>query len=357
MPKGLAPRAARAGALSCLAVAVLAAFVAAPASALPRGVPRPFPVCIQMGGQAGPDIAGSLVVWTDGRNGNLDIYGRDLRRARDIPICTDDAQQDNPSVTRYVTPDGKTRSIAVWVEHRAHVSDGGGDIYGRDLARRREFVVARGAGLRWYPEIIDHWVVWIEADLPGGPYRVRARDLDAGTTYLVATSRVLSPVAVGRRTVGAETVYTAVYASGQGDISARDLPGGDPVRVAQTDRFEWWPDISGDRVVWWEEGGRVMTRDLTAGRTSFVHLGSRPRVDGEFVVWDGGGSGGSFTIDYVPGAKVYVRDLARGGRVTAIGQSHLTCLFPAVSGRRVVWESGPAKRVLSHIHIYGAWVR
>ena len=40
--------------------------------------------------------------------------------------------------------------------------------------------------------------------------------------------------------------------------------------------------------------------------------------------------------------------------MVAIGQKDLTCLFPSISGKRVVWESGPAKRVLSHIHIYGA---
>ena len=34
-----------------------------------------------------------------------------------------------------------------------------------------------------------------------------------------------------------------------------------------------------------------------------------------------------------------------------------TNLFPAISGHRVVWEAGPARRVLSHIHIYGARVR
>ena len=54
------------------------------------------------------------------------------------------------------------------------------------------------------------------------------------------------------------------------------------------------------------------------------------------------------------GADVFVRNVARGTRVVAVGQNNLTCLFPAVGGRRVVWESGPASRVLGHIHIYGA---
>ena len=117
------------------------------------------------------------------------------------------------------------------------------------------------------------------------------------------------------------------------------------------------PDISHHRVVWWESGGRIMMRDLKTHKRTFVHTGSRPRIDGELVVWDGGGHGGEFVIAYVKGAKIYVRNVARTTNVVTIAQKDLTCLFPAVSGHRVVWESGPARRVLSHIHIYGARVR
>ena len=60
---------------------------------------------------------------------------------------------------------------------------------------------------------------------------------------------------------------------------------------------------------------------------------------------------------YVKGAEIYVRNAVRGAGVVAIAQQHLTCIFPAISGHTVVWESGPARRVLSHIHIYGARVR
>jgi beta propeller repeat protein len=332
--------------------AFAAAAVLSPATA--DAAPRPFPICIEMGGQAGPEIAGSMVVWTDNRSGNLDIYGRDLSRGKNYTVCANKAQQDNPSVTRFVTAVDGVHYLAVWVDKRSHTSGDASDIYGRDITRRSDFVVARSATIKWYPEIVDQWVVWIEADDAAGPYRVKARDMAAAKTYLVATSQVLSPVGVDRRTVGARSVYTAVYASGKGNISGRNLPAGTPFNVSQTSRFEWMPDISRNRVVWWEAGGRVMLKDLTTGKKSFVHAGSRPRVDGELVVWDGGGHGGSYTIAYDKGAKIYVRNVARNTAVATIGQKDLTCLFPAISGRRVVWESGPARRVLSHIHIYGA---
>jgi hypothetical protein len=88
-----------------------------------------------------------------------------------------------------------------------------------------------------------------------------------------------------------------------------------------------------------------------------VHNGSRPRIDGELVTWDGGGHGGEFVITYAARAKVYVRNVVRSTNVVSIGVASQTNLFPAISGHRVVWEAGPARRVLTHIHIHGARVR
>lgn len=342
-------------------VLVVAMLIVASAAALPAvaaAAPVPFVVCNQFGGQAGPDIAGAMAVWTDNRNGNLDIYGRDLGTGKDYAVCTNKTQQDNPSVTRRVLPSGKIHYVAVWVDKRNHPSGEASDIYGRDITGRDNFLVARNARIKWYPDISDNWVVWLEADDAAGPYDIKARDIDAGKTYLIATSKVLSPVAVDWRRLGSgKVVYTAVYTSAKGNISARNLPAGDPFTVSQKDTFEWMPDISHNRVVWWESGGRVMLRDLKTRKASFVHKGSRPRIDGEFVTWDGGGHGGEFVITYVAGAKVYVRNVVRSTNVVSIGVSKQTNLFPAISGHRVIWEAGPARRVLTHIHIYGARVK
>jgi hypothetical protein len=107
-------------------------------------------------------------------------------------------------------------------------------------------------------------------------------------------------------------------------------------------------------VVWWQSGERILLHNLKNAKRTAVGTGSRPRIDGELVVWDGGGHGGEFVIAYKAGAAVYVRNVARTRRVTEIAQKNLTCLFPAVSGTTVVWEAGPARRVLGHIHLYGA---
>jgi len=344
-------RAATLFAICVVPAAAWAAALLAPAAA--HAAPTVFPVCIKMGGQAGPDIAGNMVVWTDNRNGGLDIYGRNLNSKSAFAVCANTSQQDNPSVTATVVG-SRTEYVAVWVDKRNH---DGGDIYGRNLTTKRSFVVVRSGTLKWFPEIVDQWVVWIEASTPAGPYTVKARDLAAGKTYRIATSTVLSGLGVSRRRVGDKTVHTAVYVTAGGDISGRNLPGGAPFRVSQKSTFEWSPDISANRVVWWEAGGRVMLKNLRTGKRTYVAQGSRPRIDGDLVTWDGGGKGGAFVLDYKAGAAIYVRNIARSTNVVRIAQRNQTCLFPAISGHTVVWETGPAQRVLSHIHIYGARVQ
>jgi beta propeller repeat protein len=339
-----------------VALAILAVLAILPAAA--SAAPVPFVICNEFGGQAGPDIAGSMTVWTDNRNGNLDIYGKDLGTGKEYAVCTGKAQQDNPSVTRWVLTSGKVHYVAVWSDKRNHGSGEASDIYGRDITGRRNFLVARNARIKWYPDISDNWVVWVEADDAAGPYDIKARDLDAGKTYLIATSKVLSPVGVDWRQLGSsKVVFTAVYASGNGNISARNLPDGDPFIIAQKDTFEWMPDISHNRVVWWESGNRVMYKDLKTRRHGWIASGARPRIDGELVTWDGGGHGGEFVISYVAGAKIFVRNIVKGTGIVSFGVKRQTNLFPAISGHTVVWEAGPARRVLTHIHIFGARVR
>ena len=169
----------RRSALGVLVVlAAVGAALLAPAAA--SAAPRPFPICIEMGGQAGPEIAGG--------DGGLDRQPqrqpRHLRQATSAPGATSPsaptaAQQDNPSASPPVV--GAARSTTWpcgWTSATTTASRATST--GATSPPASDFMVARSATIKWFPEIVDHWVIWIEADDAAGPYRVKARDLDAG---------------------------------------------------------------------------------------------------------------------------------------------------------------------------------
>ena len=183
-------------------------------------------------------------------------------------------------MTRRVTSSGKVDYVAVWVDKRNHPTGDASATSTDATSRRAATSWSRAAPpIKWYPEIVDHWVIWIEADDASG------RTGSRRATWTRPRPTCLRPAAcsarrIDRRTVGRHSFYTAVYTSGKGNISGRNVPAGTPFVISQRSTFEWMPDISHNRVVWWESGGRIMLRDLKTHRRTFVHSGSRPRIDG-----------------------------------------------------------------------------
>ena len=79
-----------------------------------------FPICSDPAAQQEPSVNGSLVVWSDYRNGNWDIYGCDLSTGTEFPICVHGAEQSRPAVS------GQT---VVWRDYR----NGNWDVYGATI--------------------------------------------------------------------------------------------------------------------------------------------------------------------------------------------------------------------------------
>ena len=145
MARGYVTHVGRGTVRSLVVLVVLCAGVAAllaPAAAAARSHAVPH-LHRRWAGRPGPRSPGAMVVWTDNRNGNLDIYGKNLSTGKDYAVCTNTAQQDNPAVTRRVTSSGKVDYVAVWVDKRNHPTGESTDIYGRDITTGERFEVGR----------------------------------------------------------------------------------------------------------------------------------------------------------------------------------------------------------------------
>jgi hypothetical protein len=96
-----------------------------------------IPVCGAPGDQGSPQIIndgvrGGIIVWTDNRNGNNDIYAQHIDvsgyvewAADGIPVCSAPGNQMYPAITR----DGLGGTIIAWLDYR----HGEGDIYAQRI--------------------------------------------------------------------------------------------------------------------------------------------------------------------------------------------------------------------------------
>ena len=162
--------------------------------------------------QSHPVTNGQVVVWADFRNEpnaqgfNGDIYGYDIAREQEFPITTAPDLQVDPAIYG---------NMVVWQDYRNAASgdDYNADIYGYDLASKQEFAITTSAGLQARPSIAGDLVAWED-------YRNDTTQPDADGTikfvngdiygYDLATRRefpiFLGPGMQGAPSVGGTTV-------------------------------------------------------------------------------------------------------------------------------------------------------
>jgi TolB protein len=180
-----------------------------------------------------PAVCGSLVVWTDMRNGNPDIYGRDLAGGQEFPIATSPATEAYPDcdssrvvymstgavtggdISMFERTTGATTVVSAqpWNEWQPAISGNrvvwqawpnqpdtttGIQIFGTDLSTGTPFTVTTGPGNQTMPDISGTIVVWQDDRNPNPD--VWSLDLAGGTEHLVS-SPAQAPQISGRRAV------------------------------------------------------------------------------------------------------------------------------------------------------------
>jgi beta propeller repeat protein len=118
-----------------------------------------FPITNAPDLQTEPAIYGDTVVWQDYRNAtsgddyNADIYGYNLATKEEFAVTTSAGLQARPSVAGKLIAWEDYRNDPAQPDANGSINFTNGDIYGYDLATRREFPVYLGAGMQGAPSV------------------------------------------------------------------------------------------------------------------------------------------------------------------------------------------------------------
>ena len=172
--------------------------------------------------QRAPDIWEDVVVWSDDRNGNWDIYGLNLATGKEFPICTHPADQFQPHIY------GNT---IIWRDDR------NGGIYGKDLSTCEEFTVCTMPA-SWY-KIYGDKVVW--ADMRNGNMDIFMKNLTTGEEipiciapgtqahpYVYKDKVLWTDISSPVKNLDACVILANLFGIGRGDIYMKDLLTGQP---------------------------------------------------------------------------------------------------------------------------------
>ena len=229
-----------------------------PSSPTPRPG-EPFSVFTGVGWQRQPAIPGNTVVWSDDHRDD-NIYGYDLAKKREFPICTAAGSQTEPAIS------GNT---VVWTDYR----NGNSDIYGYDLAKKREFPICTAAGDQLAPAISGNTVVWADGRnntyFGGSGYDIYGYDMaeERESPIYAATGNQGSPSISGNTVIWSDSRRW-----GDIDIYGFDLAEERELPICTAPSRQNSPVISGNTVVWVDNrrtgdwGGDLFGYDLAQGR-------------------------------------------------------------------------------------------
>ncbi len=180
-----------------------------------------FQITSNESGQGAPEIYGNIVVWTDDRNGNLDIYGYNLSTKEEFQITTDPYDQESPAIYG---------DIVVWEDYRNVYAD----IYGYNLKTKEEFQITTDEDNQMGPAIYGDIVVWMGMDSESYNLDIYGYNLKTKEEFRITTD----PDFQRFPAIYENVVVWVDFRSGKGDIYGIILPS----PVSQTEETEKPPE-------------------------------------------------------------------------------------------------------------------
>lgn len=272
--------------------------------------------------QTDPSISGTTVVWTDQRNGNDDIYYRDINGS-EIQLTSSTTPQRLHDVS------GNTIVYSDLTPPSPH-------IHAFDVTTNSDFVITTAtspsSNYGAFNARIDGSLVVYEVGLVGAT-DIGFTHLDTGASSLVATTSAIDENA---SVSGSRIVFDRREMPGDpSDIILYDVRTGLETPIASGPMDQRRPDIDGNLVVY--DGGPAGDKDIfiynlaTGISTQILLPGDQrlPHVSGEFIAFDDASAGNrDVSLYHIP-----------TGTIQAVATGAGTDFLNEISGNHVVYTS------------------
>ncbi len=265
-------------------------------------------------------VDGDYVVWSDNRNGALDIFGYQISTGEEFPISTAAGDQLFPRISG---------DYVVWEDHR----DGDADIYGFQISTKMEFAVSTAQKNQRYPQIDGDYVVW--QDLSGNDADIYAYRISTATADIAVAT---GPGEQWYPKVSGDYIVWQHYQNGFSDIFAYQISSQTSFAITtQSDSSQFNPEIDGDYVVWVDNrsgNDNIWGYQISTGQTFGIATANaqqwNPRLSGDYVVWQAY-QGDNFDIH---GYRLSSRQTI----IPAVSSDAADQILPAISGDYIVWQ-------------------
>ena len=245
-----------------------------------------FAITTDQNQQGHPAIHGDIVVWHDHRNGNYDIYEYNLSTESQLPITIDSPNQMNPAIYG---------DIVVWADDR----NGNWDIYGYNLLTRGEFQITEESHDQYDPAIYEDVIVW--TDTRNGNQDIYGYSLSTEEEFQITadTGTQSNPAIQGNIVVWKDD------RNGTWDIYGYYLSTEEEFKIAVNTGDQESPAIFGDTVLWkdgrngnWDIYGYKVSTKEEFQLTTDPYDQSAPSIFENVVVWADNRNGNSDIYGY-----------------------------------------------------------
>lgn len=278
------------------------------------------PVCTNPSEQKDPDISGDLVVWEDHRNGNADIYMKNIKTGQEYAVCTESHIQTNPKISgnHVIWQDNRNPLVAIYAKDIVYTASG--------ITLQNERKISKSVGGHSMdPEISGNRVVY--DDNRNGDWDIYMYDFSSNAETRITYNAFNQEYAsidgniiawIDKRNQGSTTNV---------DIYMKDISTNLERRVTSNSGYYDHIKVSGQYIFYYNSGAIDRYNFNSGVTTRILKNAVQYDVYGNKIVW----------TDYRNGNDdIYIKDMSTGQEIAVCTDSH-TQKTPAIFGNTVVW--------------------